>query len=114
MELGQEERQHRTENFPQVIFIFCFNLRFLFNFENNAIRFFEAEPKAKEKFASFANINHFDLPTNSDFLAQAERCVSNLDAYVEHVGEDPKRCPFVAKAKGKYHSDDLKVVINGR
>ena len=76
------------------------------------IRYFEAKPQAKENFASFANVDHSDLPTNSDFLAQAERCVSNLDAYVEHVGEDPKRCPFVAKAKGKYHNDDIKVQRN--
>lgn len=60
-------------------------------------------------FPAFAEVDHMKLPTNEDFLAQAQNCVSGLNSYVEHLGKNPKNCPFIAKAKGKYHHEDLKV-----
>lgn len=60
-------------------------------------------------FPAFADVDYEKLPTNDDFLAQAQNCVSGLNSYVKHLGKDPSNCPFIAKAKGKYQHDDLKV-----
>lgn len=62
-------------------------------------------------FPAFANVEHAKLPTNDDFLAQAQSCVSSLNSYIEHLGKNPRKCPFIAKAKGKYQNEDLKVNI---
>ena len=67
------------------------------------------KPEAQKMFPAFADVDADDLPTNSDFLAQARSCVSGLNSYVQHLGENPKNCPFIAKAKGKYQKEDLKV-----
>lgn len=61
-------------------------------------------------FPAFADVEHAKLPTNDDFLAQAQTCVSSLNAYIEHLDKNPRRCPFIAKAKGKYQHEDLKVL----
>jgi len=73
-------------------------------------RFFEVKPEAQKMFPAFADVDKEELPTNKDFLAQASSCVSGLNSYVQHLGENPKNCPFIAKARGKYHQDDLKVL----
>lgn len=72
-------------------------------------RYFEVKPEAKKLFPTFADVDAQDLPMNDDFLAKAQNCVSGLNNYIEHLGENPKNCPFIAKAKGKYRRDDLKV-----
>ena len=71
--------------------------------------YFELKPEAQKMFPAFADVEHAKLPTNDDFLAQAQSCVSSLNSYIEHLGQNPKNCPFIAKAKGKYHHEDLKV-----
>lgn len=74
-------------------------------------RYFEMKPEAQKMFPAFAEVDHAKLPTNDDFLAQAKSCVSGLNTYIEHLGENPKNCPFIAKAKGKYQHEDLKVLL---
>ncbi|KAK4014082.1 globin C, coelomic [Daphnia magna] len=74
------------------------------------LRYFELKPEAQKMFPAFAEVDHMKLPTNEDFLAQAKSCVSGLNSYVEHLGKNPQNCPFIAKAKGKYHHEDLKLL----
>nr|CAG4649243.1 EOG090X049M [Scapholeberis mucronata] len=74
------------------------------------IRYFELKPEAQKLFPAFADVDHAKLPTNDEFLAQAQSCVSGLNSYIEHLGQNPKNCPFIAKAKGKYHPEDLKLL----
>ena len=72
-------------------------------------RYFELKPEAQKMFPAFAEVDYAKLPSNDDFLAQAQNCVSGLNSYIEHLGKNPRNCPFIAKAKGKYQHEDLKV-----
>jgi len=75
------------------------------------LRYFELKPESQKLFPDFADVDPSELPTNDAFIAQADICVSGLNSYIQHLGENPKKCPFVAKANGKYHHDDLKVLL---
>ena len=72
-------------------------------------RYFKLKSEARKLFPDFADIDPTELPTNEALIAQASTCVSGLNTYIEHLGENPRKCPFVAKGRAEYYHSDLKV-----
>lgn len=71
------------------------------------LRYFKLKPNQQRMFPAFANISLVDLPTNIHFLNQAFTCVSSLNIYIDHLGKNPKNCPYLNSDKFKI---DPKVV----
>jgi len=63
------------------------------------LRYFKLKPQQQQMFPAFANVPLIDLPTNNHFLNQAFTCVSSLNTYIDHLGENPKNCPYLTSDK---------------
>lgn len=109
----QRKRQRRTQNFSAVTSNYL--LTFIPPVESNLFinhlltRYFKLKPKVQKLFPDFADIDPTDLSTNDAFTARAGTCVSALNSQMKHLGENPKKCPFLgASIAAKHYHSDLK------
>ena len=81
------------------------------NVHNFSYRYFKLKPQQQQMFPAFANVPLIDLPTNNHFLNQAFTCVSSLNTYIDHLGENPKNCPYLTSDKFNVDPKVVKVIF---
>lgn len=80
------------------------------SFINHAhTRYFKLKPEVQKLFPDFADIDPAKLPTNYVFITQTDTYAADLNSYIEQLGQNPTKCPFVAERRAKHYDADLKV-----